>query len=304
MRREHSAVRVLVALPTALVLVVSVVALSAAGSGAAASANLPRCSPEGYGLEQQSVSRTTRPQKAVRLTSGWLTGTERRRSCALQTTIRVTISDSGGVEARARWTVRTVMHPWSAVVHTWVWRNWCTADSRREATVRFSLPNGTHVVQRVSDLDPPTCVDTNAATALVGLGTGTKYVRRPAAPIRPHILPPGTPPPLHFELVNVENAWLVSDGYSLVAVYAGTAGNDASIGRFAVIRQNLMFGVQFTPDLISIPNAGALKITGGPNGRGHETSAQRGRLTFTSARGTKGVLDLRGDRVRVTAAKP
>jgi len=147
-------------------------------------------------------------------------------------------------------------------------------------------------------------VDANATTTLANLGTGTRYVKRRGDRIPPHILPPGTPPPLHASLIKVKNAWLVSDGYSLVAVYAGTAGNNASVGRFAIIRQNLVFGLQYEPpDLIDVRKAGALKITGGPRGEAHETSAQRGQLTFSSARGTKGVLDLRGDHVRVTASR-
>jgi len=298
MRRERSAVRIQPALPTALALVACVLALSPAGSRAAASNPAPRCRPQGYGLEQLALPVRNEHQKAVRLTAGWLTGREERRSCALRTTIRVTIADSGGVEARGRWHVRTVLNPWSEVVHTWAWRNWCPVGGQREATITFSLPDGTSVAQHVSDL--PTCVDANAATTLVDLGTGTKYVKRPGQRIPPHILPRGTPPPLHQELIKVKNGWLVSDGYTLVAVYAGRAGNNASRGRFAVIHQNLIFGVQYEPpDLVDIPKAGALKITRGPHGVARETSAQRGRLTFTSAHGVKGVLDLHGDRVRI-----
>jgi len=190
------------------------------------------------------------------------------------------------------------LHPWSAVVHTWVWRNWCKGD----ATIEFSLPNGRSVDQRVAD--PPTCEDATAATTVIDLGTGLKYVKRAGERIPPHIVPPGTPPPLHFEFVNPANGWIVSDGYSLVAVYAGSARSNASLGRLAIVRQNLIFGVQYyPPDLIGFRKAGALKITRGPHGWTHETSAQRGRLTFVSARGTKGVLDLRRDHVRITASR-
>ena len=300
MRRERLAMRTRFAPLIALALIVCGFGLSVTGSGDAASVNARRCSPEGYGLEQHALPRGNQHQEAVRLTAGWLTGTEGRRICALRTTIRVEIRHSGRVEASARWRVRTVLNPWSATVHTWVWRNWCP-HGPGEATVTFSLPNGTKVRQRVSD--PPTCVDRSAPTTLADLGTGTKYVSSHGDRIPPHFLPPGTPPPLQRELIDPVNAWLVSDGYSLVAVYAGSPGIDPSLGRFAIIRQNLIFGVQYDPpDFVDIPAAGALKITAAPQGAASETSAQRGKLTFMSENGTTGVLDLRRDRVRIISS--
>jgi hypothetical protein len=191
-----------------------------------------------------------------------------------------------------------VLRPWSAVVHTWVWKNWCEAESEGPVKVGFTVPSGRTVSQQVAN--PPTCVSAGAASTVTNLGTGTKYVRRPGDRFPPHILPRGTPRPLPEALIKVRNAWLVSDGYTLVAVYAGSAGNDHSIGRFAIIRQNLIFGVQYEPpDLVDVRKAGALKITSAPQGASRETTAQHGRLFFGSARGTKGVLELIGDHVRV-----
>jgi hypothetical protein len=145
-------------------------------------------------------------------------------------------------------------------------------------------------------------VTAGAASTVTDLGTGTKYVQRPGDRLPPHILPKRAPPPLHEALIKVKNAWVVSDGYTLVAVYAGTAGNNHRNGRFAIIRQNAIFGVQYEPpDLIDVRRAGALKITSAPRGASRETSAQRGKLAFVSANGTRGVLELTGDHVRVTA---
>jgi hypothetical protein len=125
-------------------------------------------------------------------------------------------------------------------------------------------------------------------------------VQRPGERIPPHILPKGVPSPLHWALIKVKNAWLVSDAYTLVAVYAGSPGNDPSTGRFAIIRQNLIFGIQYEPpDLVDVAKGGALKITTTPRGATHETSAQHGQLVFVSARGTKGVIELTGDHVRL-----
>jgi hypothetical protein len=100
----------------------------------------------------------------------------------------------------------------------------------------------------------------------------------------------------------VKNGWLVSDGYTLVAVYAGSPGIDPSIGRFGIIRQSAIFGVQYyPPELVDVGRVGALKITRAPRGRSRETTAQYGRLTFISANGTKGVIELTGDHVRITS---
>lgn len=293
MRREQLATSVRFAAPVALVLLACV-------SGAAASSSPRRCSPEGYGLEQHPVQRMSRRPNAVRLTAGWLANVERRRSCALHTTIRVTISGARGVKAGAHWSVKTALQPWGAVVHTWVWKNWC-GHGQGEPSVTFSLPDGTQVGQ--DPARPPACVHPHAATTLADVGTGTTYVKRPGDRVPPHLIPPGTPPPLHWELINPVNAWIVSDGYTLVAVYAGSPGSHPSRGRFAIVRQNLIFGIQIEPpDLVDLPKAGALKITGYPQGAAQETTAQRGRLTFASAHGVKGVLDLRADRVRITSS--
>ncbi len=302
MRRERSTVGSRLVLLVALASVLYAVGKPALGSGAAAGVSLPRCSPEGYGLEEGVVAQTAHRQTAVRLTAGWAAAMERRRSCVLKTTIRMTVEGSSGAAVKAHWKVSAVLEPWTSVVHTWVWRNWCEPGSPGEATVEFSLPRGQSVRQRVPD--PPTCVTVGAASTVTDLGTGTKYVQRPGDRLPPHILPKRAPPPLHEALIKVKNAWVVSDGYTLVAVYAGTAGNLHTNGRFAIIRQNAIFGVQYEPpDVIDVRRAGALKITGAPRGASRETSAQRGELTFVSANGTRGVLDLSGDRVRITARR-
>lgn len=100
-------------------------------------------------------------------------------------------------------------------------------------------------------------------------------------PISPQVLRPG-------------NAWLVSNGATLVAVYAGAGANDPQTGRFVIVRQNLVAGVQ-TQKVVDVPGAGALAITDAPRGASVESSAQRGRLWFHGAAGKSGVLDLATD---------
>jgi hypothetical protein len=199
----------------------------------------------------------------------------------------------------AQWHLRKVLDPWSEVVHTWVWKNWCPTAGQGSGSLSVELTAaGQQKVQRVTS--PPTCADPGSPSTIVGRGTGTKYVRRPGDRIPPHILPNGTPPPLSPTLIRVKNGWLVSDGYTLVAVYAGIAGNDSSKGRFAVVRQNEIFGIQYgQPDLVDLGKIRAVKISGGPTGKAQETSAQHGVLRFSAADGTTGIFSLVGDRARL-----
>ena len=97
---------------------------------------------------------------------------------------------------------------------------------------------------------------------------------------------------------NSGNAWLVSNGSTLVAVYAGADPRDRTKGRFGIVRQNLVAGVQ-TQKVVDVPGAGALAITDAPTGQAVETTAQRGRLAFHGAAGKSGVLDLTTERATI-----
>ena len=111
------------------------------------------------------------------------------------------------------------------------------------------------------------------------------------------MLAPDAPVPISPEVLEPANAWLVSDGATLVAVYAGAAANKPSSGRFVIVRQNLAIGRQ-TEDTVDVAGTGLLKITAAPRGAAVETSAQRGKLHFRGSNGTTGVLDLATDRTR------
>jgi hypothetical protein len=106
-----------------------------------------------------------------------------------------------------------------------------------------------------------------------------------------HILPSGTPVPVSPELVRVSNAWLVSDGVTLVAVYAGSAGTDPSMGRFVIVRQNTQTGQQ-TLTIVNVPGSHGLSLVGTPTGASVETAAQQGDLRFRDAAGRPGILNL------------
>lgn len=110
-------------------------------------------------------------------------------------------------------------------------------------------------------------------------------------PIPGRILDSDAPVPIAPSILRVDNGWLVSDGKALVAVYAGTAGNDASVGRVVVVRQNLVAGRQ-TVRAIDAGPTGALVIAAAPLGRAVESSAQTGRLRLRTAGGRFLTLDL------------
>jgi hypothetical protein len=122
----------------------------------------------------------------------------------------------------------------------------------------------------------------------------------PAAPLVPleripaHLLPSGTPVPVPPGVIKASNDWLVSDGGTLVAVYAGTDGSNPANGRFVIVRQNAHTGRQ-TIRVVNVPGARSVSIISPPRGARVETSAQRGGLDFITATGARGVLHLNND---------
>ena len=89
----------------------------------------------------------------------------------------------------------------------------------------------------------------------------------------------------------VRNGWLVSDGRTLVAVYAGAAGEDPSVGRVVIVRQDLGAGEQ-TVRTIDAGTTGALTITAAPLGSSASSSAQTGAIRLRDPGGGALTLDL------------
>jgi hypothetical protein len=99
------------------------------------------------------------------------------------------------------------------------------------------------------------------------------------------------PVPVAPSLLRVRNGWLVSDGRTLVAVYAGAAGDDPSVGLLVVVRQDLAAGRQ-TVSTVDAGATGALTIVAAPLGSAVETSAQTGSIGVRTAAGRGFRLDL------------
>jgi hypothetical protein len=117
-----------------------------------------------------------------------------------------------------------------------------------------------------------------------------------ARPIPARILGADVPVPIPPSVLHVRNGWLVSDGRTLVAVYAGAAGSDPSVGRLVIVRQDLATGSQ-TVRTVDTGTTGALAITAAPLGRTVERSAQRGSLGLRGVGGRVLRLDLSSGRV-------
>jgi hypothetical protein len=115
-------------------------------------------------------------------------------------------------------------------------------------------------------------------------------------PIPAQMLGTDAPVPIAPSVLQPRNGWLVSNGKRLVAVYAGAAGNDPSIGRVVIVRQNLAAGKQ-TVRAVDAGRTGELTITAAPLGAAVETSAQTGRLRLRTAGGRGLALDLGTDKV-------
>jgi hypothetical protein len=110
-------------------------------------------------------------------------------------------------------------------------------------------------------------------------------------PIPGRMLGSNVPVPIRPSLLQVQNGWLVSDGRTLVAVYAGAAGNDPSVGRLVIVRQDLVAGRQ-TVRTLDAGATGALAITAAPLGSSVETSAQTGSIRLRTSGGRPLRLDL------------
>lgn len=115
-------------------------------------------------------------------------------------------------------------------------------------------------------------------------------------PIPARMLGSGAPVPIPPSVLQARNGWLVSNGRTLVAVYAGAAGNDPSLGRLVIVRQDLVAGRQTVRTLDAGPT-GALTIATAPLGSSVETSAQGARISVRRDDGPALRLDLATDSV-------
>jgi hypothetical protein len=100
--------------------------------------------------------------------------------------------------------------------------------------------------------------------------TDSSTAPAPVPPFAPHPIParllgPDVPVPVSPSLLRPQNGWLVSDGRTLVAVYAGAAGSDPALGRVVVVRQDLVAGKQ-TLETVDAGETGALTIVSAQNG--------------------------------------
>jgi hypothetical protein len=130
------------------------------------------------------------------------------------------------------------------------------------------------------------------AGAGLALAAHGSHTEPPAPhPIPARMLGPGVPVPISPSILREQDGWLVSDGRTLVAVYAGAAGNDPSVGRLVIVRQDLVAGRQTVRTLDAGPT-GVLAIVAAPLGKAVETSAQTGSIRLRTAGGRVLRLDL------------
>jgi hypothetical protein len=121
-------------------------------------------------------------------------------------------------------------------------------------------------------------------------------------PIPAHVLGPNVPVPIPEATLHATSGWLVSDGKSLVAVYAGSAGPDRHEGLVVIVRQNLVIGKQ-TVRTVDAGRTGPLTIRSAPTGKAVETSAQIANIRLRAARAQVLSLHLSNDTVQRNAGK-
>jgi hypothetical protein len=150
----------------------------------------------------------------------------------------------------------------------------------------------------VAALDASTPPDKATALQRLASVARTDSSTEPAAPpegspdpIPARMLGSEVPVPVSPALLRERNGWLVSDGTTLVAVYAGAAGDDPSVGRVVIVRQDLVAGRQ-TVRTIDAGATGALTIAAAPLGSSVETSAQTASIRLRAGDGRVLALDL------------
>ncbi len=113
-----------------------------------------------------------------------------------------------------------------------------------------------------------------------------------AQPIPARTFGADAPVPVPSAIIAASNGWLVSDGSHLVAVYAGSAPDDATHGLVVIVRQDLHNGKQ-TLQVVDAGDTGALRVAAGaPAGSSVETSALTGAIPLATSQGTTVKLNL------------
>jgi hypothetical protein len=173
---------------------------------------------------------------------------------------------------------------------------------RLTAAVLAGLAVGVGGGLAFAKVEAPT--DKSAALARLGAVATTDSSTQPAPapdadpqPIPGSMLGANVPVPIPPSILRPRNGWLISDGRTLVAVYAGAAGSDPSLGRVVIVRQELAAGRQ-TIRVVDAGPTGALTIAAAPLGGSVETSAQTGVVHLEAAGGRALVLDLGDGTVR------
>lgn len=139
----------------------------------------------------------------------------------------------------------------------------------------------------------------NRLSSIATTDSNTELALAPDAPPHPipgQILGADVPVPIAPSVLRPRNAWLVSDGRKLVAVYAGAAGDDATVGRVVIVRQDLVAGKQ-TTRTIDAGQVGALLITDAPLGAAVETSGLTGTVRLRTPGGGLLRLDVGTDKL-------
>jgi hypothetical protein len=258
---------------------------ASAGGTEASRRALTACRPSDYSLTVIPARRVTR--HGLVLDVGL--AEDDVPSCSMPATFRLTIRTKSGAVVRsihgnpAVWRRSGALAPWASFARAWRWVNWCGPQRRFRIT---ATAGGEQVALRAQR--PPPCTRRRARSQL---GRSARPYSGGGSPAG--MLPPGFQPPFSPSVIRTTNGWLVSNGRTLVAVYAGESGNDPTVGMFGIVRQDLEFGLE-TRRIISVGNVGTVQITNAPSGAGVETSAQHADIEFSSAAG-RGVLHLATD---------
>lgn len=115
----------------------------------------------------------------------------------------------------------------------------------------------------------------------------------------------GVDPLLSSEIMSpVTSAWKAGNEYDLTVVQAGASATHKSLGLLVIWRTSTRDATGPSTNLVEVPGAGTLRITGGPVGPSVvEWAPDRAKIEFRGSNDVRGVLSLADDSIVLDRAR-
>ena len=187
---------------------------------------------------------------------------------------------------------------WARVQRKWEGKYFFAGVTATPAAPLSPAASWTTLKHRADNLHRELVSIRDARTKVASRGGASQTLGSPMTGTTPPHLEPSPEGFFSTSLIYpLRNEWVAADHRRFTAVDAGADPIDPSTGVLGIFRQNYVDVTQ-TQHLVTVPGAGALRLTGVPAGSARAALAEPGAtLRFTSASGVSGTLDLRAGEV-------